>query len=99
MRVASVLREVVSNEEETVKVRSVAVESLGMVLQDGSQHRRERQQAGRVLTSMPSNPEPELRFWAAYALGMLRWKPALEELTLSRDAGLHRVRDGGARTC
>ncbi|MCP3137087.1 HEAT repeat domain-containing protein [Pyxidicoccus xibeiensis] len=79
-RAVSALCEVVSDEDETVIVRGVAAEALGMVLQDGSPRTREARRAGEALMALLRSPEPELRFWASYALGLLRWKPALEEL-------------------
>jgi HEAT repeat protein len=74
---------VFANEQETVKVRAQAAEGLGNLLHLTNRRKLIWRQAAESLLLGLSDPLPEVRFWSAYALGMMRCEnavPKLEEL-------------------
>ena len=71
---------VFANEQEAVKVRAHAAEGLGNLLHLTNRRQRIWRQAAESLMSGLSDPLPEVRFWSAYALGMMGCESALPKL-------------------
>lgn len=79
-RVYEPLLDVLQNREEMPRVRAQAAEGLGMLLDCAdARNRRFRQAASSLITAL-QDPAPEVRFWSAYALGVMRARAALPEL-------------------
>lgn len=74
------LLQTVANEKEDVIVRGFAAEALSNLFAFGDQRKRNFKRAATALTSLLSDPAPEVRFWASFALGNMRYKGALPQL-------------------
>ncbi len=79
-RAAPALRATVSRPDETVDVRGQAAEALGDVITNPDRRRAELRRSAQALMPLLREPAPELRFWAAFSLRKLRWRPAVKEL-------------------
>jgi HEAT repeat protein len=84
---------IVTNRQEPANVRGLAAEGLGNMFSGCFGNRDQPDPAyhavGLILTGVLKDPEPEVRFWAAFALSSLRYHPALPALRelANRDAG------------
>ncbi|MHB8875644.1 MAG: HEAT repeat domain-containing protein [Myxococcaceae bacterium] len=74
------LLEALQDTRESPLVRAQAAEALGDRFDRGALPRRQLSRVGRALTVVLEHPDPELRFWAAFSLGKLRFRPALDAL-------------------
>jgi HEAT repeat protein len=79
-RATDSLIEVLVNRQEDANVRAQAAEALGIIFQLADQRRRGFKRTAVALTKVLTDSAPEVRFWAAYALGVMRWRGALPEL-------------------
>jgi HEAT repeat protein len=73
---------------ETARVRSQAIEGIGNSLQ-GREASKLRRLAMPLLLAGLRDPEPEVRFWSLYAVGVMRARearPLVEALAASDDA-------------
>jgi len=92
--VTSALLATLNDSAENVEVRGQAAEALGNRFVGRRPHTPGYDRVGRELLAFLDHPDAELRYWAAFALGMLRYRPALP--TLQRlAAGDVRVVAGG----
>jgi len=83
-RVADVFLTVVRDRHVPSNVRGVVAEGLGNMFGGcfggpGDQASR-YDETGQVLIGLLHDPAPEVRFWAAFAAGSLRYRPALPTL-------------------
>lgn len=79
-RVVEPLLTTFENRSEEPKVRGQAAEGIGSILELTDGRRRQFKRATRALIGGLRDESPEIRFWCAYALGVMRAKAALEEL-------------------
>jgi HEAT repeat protein len=83
-RVTDAFVTVVQNQRVPSNVRGVVAEGLGNMFGGcfngpGDQESR-YDETGQVLIGLLHDPAPEVRFWAAFAVGSLRYRPALPAL-------------------
>jgi HEAT repeat protein len=71
---------VLGNDAEQVRIREAAAESVGFILMFADRRCKIFRKATRVLVDVLRDPAPEVRFWAAYALGAMRARLALDDL-------------------
>lgn len=68
------------NQAELPNVRAQTAESLGNIIGRSDRRARPYRQAQRALTLALEDTAPEVRFWAAFALGEMRSRAALPKL-------------------
>lgn len=83
-RVTDTFVTVVQDQHVPSNVRGVVAEGLGNIFGGcfggpGDQESR-YDETGQVLIGLLHDPAPEVRFWAAFAVGSLRYRPALPAL-------------------
>jgi HEAT repeat protein len=77
---------ILGNMAEDARIRGTAAETLGVILSSADRRRKVFRQAARVLVDALHDPAPEVRFWAAYALGEMQSRVALDELRRVADS-------------
>ncbi len=89
-RAARALAATLANRREDAVLRGQCAEGLGLTLDPGGgRARATRAFAVTVLLESLTDPAPEVRFWSAYAVGMLRAveaRPLLERMAATDDA-------------
>ena len=79
-RVVRVLIEATQDREQAIRVRAQATEGIGIILMCSDRRRRLFKQAVQALLPLLRDETPEVRFWACYALMVMRATAALDEL-------------------
>ncbi len=79
-RVAGVFMTVAGDQHAPPNVRGVMAEGLGILFSGQGYQNPKYDETGQLLISLLHDLAPEVRFWAAFALGSLRYRPALPEL-------------------
>jgi len=79
-RAVAPLLHALERQAEAPLVRGQAAEGVGILLTYGDRRRKEFKRATSVLLGALRDEAPEVRFWAAYALGAMRATAALDEL-------------------
>jgi HEAT repeat protein len=82
--IADAFMTVLRNREEPPHLRGVAAEGLGNLFGGcfggGDRRAATYDTAGQLLITTLDDPEPEVRFWSAFALGALRYRAAVPAL-------------------
>jgi HEAT repeat protein len=81
VQVMPALIEALEDAHEDMDVRGQAAESLGLLF-GGRVGKAGYERVGHTLVGFLEHPDPALRFWCAYALGQLGFRPALPTLRL-----------------
>jgi len=76
----STLLAVLENTGEHAAVRGTAAEGIGVILGPSDRRRAVYKRASKSLIEALRDESPKVRFWACYALGVMRAQSALEAL-------------------
>ncbi len=71
---------VMCNMQECARVRGQATEALGRVYQLADRRQKAYKEVAVAVNQQLRDPSPEVRFWACYALGVMRFTSAISEL-------------------